>query len=193
MNALSDDEADWALAVRGEGEAFGRVFDRHRERVRRHSLRLVPAVGDAEDVIATTFLEAWRKRDDVRFVDGSMLPWLLVTATNVARNLSRSHRRHRILLERLPAPTPHPDHAESFDDGPASAALRQLSALDQHVLILCVLHDLSESDAATALGVATGTVKSRLSRAKARLARLLDADSATAATHTISGETSHDF
>jgi RNA polymerase sigma-70 factor (ECF subfamily) len=192
VNALSGDEADWALAARGEGEAFGRVFDRHRNRVRRHSLRLVPALDDAEDVVAATFLEAWRRRDNVRFVNGSMLPWLLVTATNVARNMSRSHRRHRTLLDRLPAPIPHPDHADSFDEGPASAALLQLSTADQQVITLCVLHDLSEADAASALGVAPGTVKSRLSRAKSRLGRLLNENS-NATAHTLGREASHDF
>jgi RNA polymerase sigma-70 factor (ECF subfamily) len=192
VNALSEDEADWALAARGEGEAFGRVFDRHRNRVRRHSLRLVPVLDDAEDVVAATFLEAWRRRDNVRFVNGSMLPWLLVTATNVARNMSRSHRRHRALLDRLPAPIPHPDHADSFDEGPASAALLQLSIADQQVITLCVLHDLSEADAASALGVAPGTVKSRLSRAKSRLARVLNENSNTTA-RTLGREASHDF
>jgi RNA polymerase sigma-70 factor (ECF subfamily) len=192
VSELSDDEADWALAVHGGGEAFGRVFDRHRERVRRHSLRLVPDVGDAEDVVAVTFLEAWRKRDAVRFVNGSMLPWLLVTATNAARNLSRAHRRHRILLDRLPAPVPHPDHAESFDDGPATAALLRLSAADQQVIALCVLHGYSEAEAAAALGVAPGTVKSRLSRAKSRLARRLG-ENAGASARTIRGETSHEY
>lgn len=191
MNALSDDEADWALAARGEGEAFGRVFDRHRDRVRRHCLNLVPELADAEDVVATTFLEAWRRRYDIRFVNGSMLPWLLVTATNVARNLSRASRRHRILLAKLPAPAPQPDHADSFDDGPALAALQQLSAHDQQVIALCVIQDLSEADAAIALGVAPGTVKSRLSRAKARLARAVA--NSPASTRILNREASHDF
>lgn len=191
MNELSDDEADWALASRGEGEAFGRVFDRHRDRVRRHCLNLVPTLIDAEDAVASTFLEAWRRRDDIRFVNGSMLPWLLLTATNVARNLSRTSRRHRIVLAKLPAPVPHPDPADSFDDGPALAALQQLSAKDQQVITLCVIQDLSEADAAFLLGVAPGTVKSRLSRAKARLTRLVTNSSASA--RILNREASHDF
>ncbi len=191
VNRLSEDETDWVLAVRGEGEAFGRVFDRHRERVRRHSTRLVPALDDAEDVVAIVFFEAWRKREAVRFVDGSLLPWLLVTATNVARNQVRASRRHGVLLSRLPSQEPVPDHAASFDDGPASRALRQLSLSDQRVITLCVLHDLSEKDAAAALGVAAGTVKSRLSRAKGRLAKLL-ADHSSSRTD-LTREASNDF
>ena len=164
------DEIDWAAAAAGDGEAFGRVFDRHRDRVARHSIRLVPAAADADDVVAITFLEAWRRRDHVRFVDGSVLPWLLVTATNSARNLTRSSRRYRALLGRLPASDVAPDHAEQYDDSAAVAALHTLSAADRQVVTLCILEGFSEREAAAALGVPLGTIKSRLSRAKKRLA-----------------------
>ena len=177
--------------MRGEGEAFGRVFDRHRARVRRHSLRLVPVPDDAEDVVAIVFFEAWRKREAVRFVDGSLLPWLLITASNVARNAARASRRYQMLLSRLPTQELAPDHADDFDDGPAPDALRRLSAADHQVITLCVLLDFSEKDAAAALGVATGTVKSRLSRAKSRLARLLAEDSSSSPEFT--REVSNDF
>lgn len=54
----------------------------------RHSLRLVASPADAGDVVPIVFLEAWRKRATVRFVDDSLLPWLLVTATNAAGNVT---------------------------------------------------------------------------------------------------------
>lgn len=104
------DALDWRNAIAGDGEAFGRVYDRHRDRVLRHSLSLVTNVADAQDVLAVVFLEAWRKREQVRFVGGSVLPWLLVTATNTTRNLNRGKRRHQVMLDRLPRvrflPTP---------------------------------------------------------------------------------------
>ncbi len=171
----SDDEHDWAEALRGNGEAFGRIFDRHRHRMFRHSHRLVAVTADADDIVAIAFLEAWRKADAVRFVDGSMLPWLLVTATNSARNLARSSRRYRAMLDRLPASTHADDRAAQAFDTEAHQALRELSVADQRILTLCVLEDLSEKEAATALGIPVGTVKSRLSRAKARLANSLTA------------------
>ena len=167
------DEDDWQAALGGSGEAFGRVFDRHRDRVKRHSLRLVPAPTDAEDVVAITFLEAWRKRDRLRLTEGSMLPWLLVTATNTAHNLSRASRRYRALLARLPADPPVADHAEIYE-GEAERALRGMPLADRQVIGLCVLEGMSEREAADALGIPAGTVKSRLSRAKARLAQHLD-------------------
>jgi RNA polymerase sigma factor (sigma-70 family) len=169
----SDDEHEWANALGGDGEAFGRIYDRHRHRVFRHSYRLTTSTADADDIVSITFLEAWRRADAVRFVDGSMLPWLLVTATNSARNLARSSRRYRAMLERLPADAHVDDRTFDEMDAEAHDALRLLSGADQRILTLCVLEDLSEKDAAAVLGVPLGTVKSRLSRAKARLARSL--------------------
>jgi RNA polymerase sigma factor (sigma-70 family) len=166
----SDDEQDWANALRGDGEAFGRIFDRHRHRLFRHGYGLVGTTVDADDIVSVAFLEAWRRADTVRFVDGSMLPWLLVTATNTARNVSRSGRRYRAMLGRLPIDPHTEDRYFDSAEGEAQQAMRRLSAADQRVLTLCVLEELTEKDAAAVLGVPVGTVKSRLSRAKARLA-----------------------
>ncbi len=165
------DAEDWALALVGDGEAFGRIFDRHRARICRHARGLAPVPADAEDIVAVTFLEAWRLRRRVRIVEGSILPWLLVTATNIARNLQRSARRHARALDRLPTPVGN-DVEAAFDDD-ATAALRGLSLDDQRVLTLCVIYDYSTAEAASVLGIPAGTVKSRLSRARGRLAEAL--------------------
>lgn len=164
------DAAEWERAVGGDGEAFGRIFDRHRDRVHRHGIRLVPTASDVDDLVAITFLEAWRRRDRVRIVDGSVLPWLLVTATNVARNLRRSAVRYSGLLARLPETEPTVDPADVVARRDVTARLRRLSLADRQVLVLCLLEGYSEREAAAALGVAPGTVKSRLSRARRRFA-----------------------
>ncbi len=167
------EEADWGAALAGDGEAFGRIFDRHRDRVRRHGHRLVPTPADVDDLVAMTFFEAWRLRSRVRVVDGSILPWLLVTASNVARNQQRSARRYRTLLERLPAGEPAPDPATVIDEVGVAARFDRLPLADRQVLLLCVVEGYSERDAASVLGVRPGTVKSRLSRARRRAADLL--------------------
>ncbi|MEP6479118.1 MAG: RNA polymerase sigma factor [Rhodoglobus sp.] len=169
-----DDSSDWASALAGEGEGFGRIFDRHSARLLRHSRRLVTEPADADDVVAITFLEAWRSRSRLRLVDGSVLPWLLVTATNVASNRNRSVRRYRALLARLPAAEPSRDLTGVAEGTEASDALGRLSLADRRVVVLCVLEGYSEREAADALGVPPGTVKSRLSRAKQRLRDQLD-------------------
>jgi len=174
----TEDAVDWTLATAGDAEAFGRLFDRHRDRVFRHAFALARNAMDADDIVAVAFLEAWRRRDRVRLVDGSLLPWLLVTATNAASNVRRSQRRYRALLAKLPPGEVVPDPADRFAEDAARTALKSLSARDQEVLALCVIGDLSERDAAAALGVPIGTVKSRLARARARLAERVRSDSA---------------
>lgn len=130
----------------------------------------MPSGDDVDDLVALTFLEAWRLRARVRVVEGSVLPWLLVTATNVARNQRRAARRHRALLERLPAGETAPDPATLLDETDVAAHFDRLPLADRQVLALCVVEGFSEKEAASALGVAPGTVKSRLARARRRLA-----------------------
>ena len=175
VNAPPTDSTDWALALAGEGEAFGRIFDRHHARLLRHSRRLVTDPADADDVVAITFLEAWRIRSRVRLVGESVLPWLLVTATNVASNVNRGARRYRALLARLPVSDPVRDPTVMFDDSEAIEALGRLSLSDRRVIVLCVLEGYSEREVAELLGVAPGTIKSRLFRAKQRVREQLDA------------------
>lgn len=130
------------------------------------------------------FLEALRRASAARFVDGSALPWLLVVATNLARNQSRARRRYRALVARLPGPVPHADIADDvaadLDARERTALLRNamgsLRPAEQDVVTLCDLADLSYEEAATALGVPVGTVRSRLSRARAKLRRSLAAN-----------------
>jgi len=58
----------------------------------RHALRLTRSLHDAEDTAGIVFLEAWRRRESMREVDGSVIGWLLVTTNNVHRNSSRASR-----------------------------------------------------------------------------------------------------
>jgi len=166
----------------GDADAFGALFDLHHDRVFRQALRMTASLHDAEDVTAVVFLEAWRRRDAMREVNGSVIAWLLVMTNFVFRNYARASRRYREGLQQLPPPEHAPDHASAVDDridrdarrAALRAALAQLPKRDQDILTLCVLEELSTAEAAAALGVAAGTVKSRLSRAKARLTELLN-------------------
>jgi RNA polymerase sigma-70 factor (ECF subfamily) len=169
----------WSRAIDDDAIAFGRVFEMHADRVFGHSLRLTQSAADADDVTALVFLEAWRRRKAVPVIDGSIIGWLLVTANYTARNLARSMRRHRLAMSKLPLLVDEPDPTSAVDhriDAAATdigvmVAFSSLSRHDQDVLALCVLEELSLAHAAHALRVPIGTVKSRLSRAKARLAR----------------------
>lgn len=130
------------------------------------------------------FLEVWRRRARVRFVNGSLRPWLLVTATNLARNASRARRRYEALLARLPHGEIAGDVADQVVDDMTAhedvarlgAALAGLRKAESEAIALCDLAEMSYADAAAALNISIGTLKSRLSRGRARLRAALDDD-----------------
>jgi RNA polymerase sigma factor (sigma-70 family) len=165
---MNEDQTDWAKILQGDQLALARVFDRHEARVFRHAQRLLTSREDALDAVTVAFFELWRRRDSVRLVDGSPVPWLLNTVANVARNLERSARRYRLMLGKLPRPE-HQGDVGSTDESGVLAALRRLPAREQSVVVLTIMEGYRDSEAARALGIPVGTVKSRLARAKSRL------------------------
>ncbi len=174
--AVESDETLWRRSLDGDGQAFGRLFDRHRDRVFRHAGRMAETRHDAEDVVASAFLELWRRRADVRLVDGSVLPWLLVTATNVGRNAARGTRRYRQFLEQLPRAGDQPDVAEVALDTHAlgvgtelRAGLRALKTTDACLFVLVALEGYEVTAAAAQLGLSVPAARARLHRVRAQL------------------------
>jgi RNA polymerase sigma-70 factor (ECF subfamily) len=131
--------------------------------------------------VSLTFLDAWRLRERADKEGGSLRPWLLGIATNVTRNTRRAARRHAAAVARLPRDEAEPDFADEIagrlDDAAQLAvvrtALRKLRRPEREVLALCVWSGLDYAAAAEALGVPVGTVRSRLSRARTKLAKHL--------------------
>ncbi|MGP3916800.1 RNA polymerase sigma factor [Nonomuraea sp. 10N515B] len=162
----------------GDKAAFGELFDQCSKAVYNHAFRLTGNWSTAEDVTALTFLEAWRLRGKIDAEGGSLRPWLLGIATNVARNVRRAARRHDDALARLPRGEVVQDFAEEvvgrIDDAERLAAVWQaygkLRRAEQDVFALCVWAGLDYAQAAEALGIPVGTVRSRLSRARKKLA-----------------------
>jgi RNA polymerase sigma factor (sigma-70 family) len=171
----------WSRARAGDPDAFGDIFDLHRDRVFGQALRLVRNGHDAEDITALVFLELWRRRASVTPTEGTVVGWLLVTTNFVVRNFERSSRRHRAAMSKLPPQVDSPDHSPLVQDALDSRGSRsvvrtaflRLNRADQDILTLCVLEELGEAQASAALGIPRGTVKSRLSRAKSRLTAIV--------------------
>ena len=167
----------WRLAADGDGESFGEIFDRHAERVRAYCARMSGSLDAADDLVSMVFLEAWRRRDDVVLVDDEALPWLYGVARRIVQQRWRTAVRHRRALSRLPTYAVAVDHADEvaarLDDQESlrrlSDALALLRPAEREVLVLCVWQGLDYASASVALGVPIGTVRSRLSRARARL------------------------
>ncbi|MBW5483378.1 RNA polymerase sigma factor [Streptomyces bambusae] len=166
----------------GEPEAFREIFREHAQLVHRHAVRVTGDWALAEDVVSLTFLEAWRLRAKLRDERDGPRPWLMGIAVNVLRNTTRAARRHQRALGRLPAKDAVPDFADELvarlaDADQLAAAQRALAKLrrgEREVFTLCVWSGLGYAEAAAALGVPVGTVRSRLSRARARLRKLAE-------------------
>lgn len=169
----------WARTREGDRESFGLLFDRHARTIYNYCFRRVGDRAAAEDLLSIVFLEAWRRRDQ-NVPPGKLLPWLFGIATNVVRNRRRSERRFAAALRRMPRPQPEPrfdDLADARLD--AEQTMRALLALvarlpqpDRDVFVLCSWMELSYEDAAFALDIPIGTVRSRLWRARKRLSEL---------------------
>ena len=173
---MEDEAALWQRAQSGEGDAFAALFRLHQSRVYRRALGLTGQVHDAEDVTAAAFFELWRKRRSVRVVNDSVLPWLLVTSVNLARNKLRGDIRHRRLISTLPRGSAPDAEVIALDNVQLdilgvrlSEALAQLTPDDAALLSLTVLDGLSVADAALAIGIKPGAARMRLSRARERL------------------------
>jgi RNA polymerase sigma factor (sigma-70 family) len=185
---ISNEAHDVELLARandGDGQAYGLIFRRHANAVYNHCFRRLGSWSAAEDATSLVFLETWRRRRDAVDAGGSLLPWLLGVANNVVRNLSRTARRYDAALFKLPQPAAEPDHADGVaarldDEQRMRGVLHQMSTLsgaEQDVVGLVLMSGLSYAEAAVALGVPVGTVRSRLSRARERLARGAPVDS----------------
>jgi RNA polymerase sigma factor (sigma-70 family) len=170
----------WDRAAGGDPEAFGLLFERHARSVYNHCFRRTASWADAEELTSAVFVEAWRRRHVVRPIGESARPWLLGVANNLLRNHRRSLRRYRAAIARLPGPGSEPDPADDVVGRLADerqmrrvlALVERLPRRDQEVLALCAWSELSYQEAATVLEIPVGTVRSRLARARARLAEL---------------------
>jgi RNA polymerase sigma-70 factor, ECF subfamily len=171
-----DDGELWSAVARGDADAFGLLFERHGRSVYNYCFRRTGNWARAEDLTSVVFLECWRRRE-VSLEGDKVLPWLLGVAANVCRNQRRSLARHQAALRRLPPPESTSDFADDIlerleDEQRMRAVLTVFSRLprrDQDVLALCLWAGLSYEDAAAALRIPVGTVRSRLARARRRL------------------------
>ena len=177
MSSDTEDEATtWSRARDGDGTAFALLFRSHQARVYRRASSLLTSTHDAEDVTAAAFFELWRKRRTVRVVDGTVLPWLLVTTVNFARNHARGVGRYRSVIASLPreeSRDPEFTALTNIETHLLGTRLRdavaQLSLTDAALLTLTTLDELSISDAAAAVGIKPGAARMRLHRARLRL------------------------
>lgn len=158
------------------------LYGRYAREVRIYALRRMDA-GAADDVVAETFVVAWRR---LEHVPESALPWLYGVARRLIANQLREAARRRALLARL---TQARSATEAGSRQPRlTYALARLRARDREALLLVAWEGLSTAEMAIALGCSPQAARARLHRARRRLRSLLDEDECIIHQTTLRGE-----
>ncbi|MEO9174059.1 MAG: sigma-70 family RNA polymerase sigma factor [Gaiellales bacterium] len=142
--------------------AFERMYEQHAGAIAAYALRRVRSEQDAEEIVAETFLIAWRRASELQ---GDPLPWLYGVARRVVANHARQARRAAIeLRDDVVAPLD-----TSSERAALVAAVLRLPAIERDALLLTVWEGLDQRECARVLGCSRIAVALRLRRARARL------------------------
>ena len=177
-------EAALHAARTGDVRAFNQLVDLYQRHVYNVCYRSLGSAADAEDATQDTFLSAFRHLGSFRGSAAELRAWLIRVAVNACYDqLRRRQRRPATSLEAMQEDAPV--HLPDASPGPESVtlnletahaiqvALNNLVPEQRIAVVLCDMQGLSYEEAAHAMGVELGTVKSRLSRARVRLRDLL--------------------
>lgn len=165
------------LASRTDPARFAEVFERRAREVHRY-LAYRSRAGDAEELTSETFARAFASRGRFDPGRGSARVWLYGVATNVLKHQRRSEARRLSAQARnrqlTVVPTSTEDHESRLvDRGRMAGAMGRLDEKSQDVIYLIGAVGMSYAETAAALGVPIDTVRSRYSRARHRLTKLL--------------------
>ena len=192
-----DDAAVIRLSL-ADPERFELLYQRHAPTIQRYVVRRL-GPDAADDIVAETFLLAFRHRAGYDTARGNVLPWLYGIATNLLGRHRRDEIRLYTALARTgidPVTAPFTDQVDERVTATAASrrlaqALAGLKAAYRDALLLTAWGGLTYEETAAALGIPAGTVRSRISRARADLRRTLGdldptstAPASTAATST---------
>jgi RNA polymerase sigma-70 factor, ECF subfamily len=166
-------------AQEGDAAAYEEIVHQHQHTAFRAAYFVTRNAADAEDAVQEAFVKAWRALH--RFDNRRPLrPWLLAIVVNEARTRSGAARRREALSLRLACetsgdavPPPEESATRRSELGRVLAAYEQLPAEQQAVVAARFFLQLSEAETADVLNLRLGTVKSRLSRALARISSSL--------------------
>jgi RNA polymerase sigma factor (sigma-70 family) len=127
-----------------------------------------------DDIVAETFLAAWRRRDELPL---EVRPWLFTTARHLMMNANRGANRQEALAVKLGTVSETSVELAQDDRIDLQAAWRALSDADQEILALGIWEDLPQAEAAAVIGCTRSAYAMRLTRAKRHLAELLGVSS----------------
>jgi RNA polymerase sigma factor (sigma-70 family) len=173
-HSQQDDETLVVRAREGERDAYGELVRRHQRSALRLAAVICGSTEEAEDIVQDAFVNAHRQLASYRG-SGSPRAWMLRVVANHAKNhvrgrvrrLRRDDREGRLALRAVESAEQVAERRLEQEE--LAAALGHLPANDRAVLACRFIAGLSEAETADVLHVAVGTVKSRTSRALARL------------------------
>jgi RNA polymerase sigma-70 factor (ECF subfamily) len=178
-----DDAALLARAAGSDVSAFDLLLGPRLDKLYRMALAIVRSESDARDAVQDASVLAWRELPRLRD-RGSFDPWLSQILVNACRSLLRRRRRTSVREVDVDAPETgsHPGlsvRAEADDVGEVEAIRRAFGRLDPAMRSLIVLHYVEQrplAEIAAAMGAPVGTIKWRLSNARAALDRALEVE-----------------
>lgn len=169
------EEAEWiARAKQADMQAFESLYRAHVDRVYGLCLRMTGNVAEAEDCTQEAFVQAWRQLDRFRG-DSAFGTWLHRIAVNAVlgrmRKSKREHDRIQVVADTDRPPATEADSGELRD---LAAAIDRLPEGARHVFVLYAVYGYSHEEAGNMLGIAPGTSKAQLHRARRLLAQQLE-------------------
>ena len=158
-------------AQRGDAHAFERLYRDHVDRVYGLCLRMTGNVAEAEDCAQDAFIQAWNKLSRFRG-DSSFATWMHRVAVNTVLGRMRKSRREQDRIRAVSDTSPVQE--TMADDGQLrdlEQAINELPSGARHVFVLHAVYGYSHGETGDMLGIAEGTSKAQLSRARRLLAQ----------------------
>ncbi len=179
MADIANDESRWVrLAQAGDSKAFERLYRAHVDKVYGLCLRMTSNASEAEDCTQEAFIQAWSKLDRFRG-DSAFGTWVHRVAVNTVLGRMRKSRREqdriRAVSDVVPTPQSIGDRGELRD---LEHAINELPSGARHVFVLHAVYGYSHGETGEMLGIAEGTSKAQLSRARRLLTQQLESESA---------------
>lgn len=169
------DERHWVrLAQRADQSAFEKLYRANVDKVYGLCLRMTGNVSEAEDCVQEAFIQAWNKLDKFRG-DSAFGTWMHSVAVNVVLGRMRKSRREQDRIRAVSDVAP--PMRTVADDGELrdlEQAINELPSGARHVFVLHAVYGYSHGETGDMLGIAEGTSKAQLSRARRLLVQQLD-------------------
>ena len=163
-------------AVRGDTEAFGRLYDMYADNVYRHIYYRTTSVEDARDLTQDVFAKAWENLPRYRRTATPFLGWLFTISHNRVIDYYRTKKTHKYIDSDL-APgsggSPEESAEASLTQDRIRQAILQLSGDQQHAALLCLVEGLDHKEVAAVMGKSEGNVRVIVHRALKRMREIL--------------------